>query len=450
MADFDAKTQLSGLAGEIRAQTTSDNYDLGGYTELRATDLMKSTFSSPMTEPDQMVKFQFVVGGGKLVRSKYDDNLCKWIIAALRDIGFSEDRSAAETFDSQGTFKQQHDTGQNLKYLIVYPHVTCASAGEKGSSEDADAVVIMDTTSPEYIACACESSTFKDMVGKKVVSYKQKKCLLQILQTSADRFKAIEEKLFSGILLSPSEQAVYDANNGTDAEKIVWLQGEIKIMVDEGRLTRSEKNELSASIAANIETITKEIEEATAEGKPKKVEKLLSKRDASTKRKEVVEKNLPFQHRLAQSDHIQKLYMRLFPLQVLEDKGRSCSLTLADLTTLGDKSDIEDAIHSYEYASRGWFQEDADFEKMCEMEEKEARTKQAGKKGVPAKKASSSGGSLGTSKFGGSSAGRAGVASSGSGWGTVGNKKSSGPAPTAAKKSTQSGFAAAFAGSDSD
>ncbi|KAJ1407382.1 hypothetical protein B484DRAFT_337264 [Ochromonadaceae sp. CCMP2298] len=358
MADFDAK-QLSGLAGEIRAAASSDNYDLGGYTEARATDLMQAAFSNALTEPTKMVKFQFVVGGGKLVRSKYNDDLSKWIIAALREIGFSEDRSAAETFDSQGTFKQQHDTGQNLKYLIVYPHCTCAST-EKGSDEADE--VLMDTTSPEYIACACESSTFKDMVGKKVVSYRQKKCLLQVLQASADRFRVIEVKLVAGILLSPAEQAVYDANSGTDTEKIAWLQGEVKIMVDEGRLTRSEKNELSLSIAANIDAVTREIEEATAEGKPKKVEKLSSKRDASAKRREIVDKITPIQHRLAQSEHIQKLYSRLFPLQILEDKGRSMSLTLQDLKTLEEKSDIEDAIRSYEYASRGWFQEDADFE----------------------------------------------------------------------------------------
>jgi hypothetical protein len=35
-----------------------------------------------------------------------------------------------------GTFKQQHDTGQNLKYVVVYPHVACASAPPAGAAGD--------------------------------------------------------------------------------------------------------------------------------------------------------------------------------------------------------------------------------------------------------------------------------------------------------------------------
>ena len=37
------------------------------------------------------------------MRSRYSDDMTKWINSALRDIGYSEDRSAAETFDSQVT-----------------------------------------------------------------------------------------------------------------------------------------------------------------------------------------------------------------------------------------------------------------------------------------------------------------------------------------------------------
>eukprot|EP01032_Pedospumella_encystans_P028102 gene28102-31744_t len=89
MAEFEGKTQLSGMAGEIRSATTSEQFDLGGYTELRATDLIKSAFSSPLTEPTKMIRFTFVVGGGKLVRSKYNDDLSKWMIAALREVGYT-------------------------------------------------------------------------------------------------------------------------------------------------------------------------------------------------------------------------------------------------------------------------------------------------------------------------------------------------------------------------
>jgi hypothetical protein len=203
-----------------------------------------------------MVRFTFVVGGGKLVRSRYAEDLPKWMATALRDIGFSEDRSAAETFDSQGiilsrdptipgdfndettllfktgTFKQQHDTGQNLKYLIVYPRVACAAAaaaapggasggkvGAAGPGEEQ-----LDTKSPEYIVSACELETFKEIVASKTSSWRQSKRLLKVLQDSVERFQAIEAKLCSGAPLTPFEQSVYEANSGVDAEKITWLQ----------------------------------------------------------------------------------------------------------------------------------------------------------------------------------------------------------------------------------
>ena len=441
MAEFEGKAQLSGMAGEIRAATTSEQFDLGGYTELRTSDLIKSAFNSPLTEPTKMIKFTFVVGGGKLVRSKYNDDLSKWMISALREVGYTEDRSAAETFDSQGTFKQQHDTGQNLKYLIVYPFVTCS---QKPSGGDVSQEREVDTSNPEYIVCACESATFKDMVVSKVTTYKQKKALLQVLQASAERFQEIEEKLISGVALSAAEQAVYDSNSGADTEKITWLQSEIKRMVDEGKLTRAEKAELLQSIDGNLSSVLKEIEEATAEGKPKKVEKLAVKKDNISARKASVEAITPIQHRLSQSEQIQKLYMRLFPLLALEDKGRSMSLTLADLKTLEEKSDIEDAIRNLEQASRGWFVEDEDFIALCQAEGVDAQEKYK-------KKTQSAGGKKTTGGLGSKTSGQKSGSSSG-GWGTVPMKKFAGgmsSSSTGAKKPT--GFAAAFsADSDSD
>ena len=61
---------LSGLAGEIRSSTASEQFDLSGYSESRVKDLMLATFSTPLTAPTEMVRFTFVVGGGKLVRAR--------------------------------------------------------------------------------------------------------------------------------------------------------------------------------------------------------------------------------------------------------------------------------------------------------------------------------------------------------------------------------------------
>ncbi len=361
MAAFGGET-LSGMAGEIRGSITSEQFDLANYTEARVRDLVTAAFSSPLTAPTAMVRFTFVVGGGKLVRQKYSDDLPKWMNSSLRDVGYSEDRSAAETFDSQGTFKQQHDTGQNLKYIIVYPRVTCASAGAGGGAGKGKAAAggsgeggeLLDTKSPEYIVTACELATFKEIVNSKAGSWRQRKRLLKVLQDGDERFQAIEQKLISGAPLTPIEQAVYESNSGADAEKMAWLQGEIKKMVDEGQLTASEKEELLLSLDANVKTIVEEQATATQEGKPKKVELLETKKQGILTRKGVVQKIEPIRHRLKHGEEVLKLRLKMLPLIALEDKGRSMSLSLADLQAVGEKGEIEEKIAQMENASRGW------------------------------------------------------------------------------------------------
>jgi hypothetical protein len=440
MAQFE---QLSGLAGDIRSTITSEQFDLGGYNELRARDLIISAFSSPLTAPTEMIKITFVVGGGKLVRSRYPEDLPKWLVAALREIGFTEDRSAAETFDSQGTFKQQHDTGQNLKYLIVFPHISCSKSATNGTKADSEAEPALDEKSPDYIVMACEKATLIDIVESKVTSYNQKKRLLKLLQEKAEHYKAIEGKLVSGVMLNPKEQAFYDANSGSDDEKIAWLQNELKAMIESGQLTAREKSELLKQMENNLSTVTSEIESAKTEGKPKKAEKAEAKRETILSRKMVVEKISPIPPRLKNGDQIRKLYMKVFPLQALEEKGRSMSLTLADLKLLEEKMDIESEIKSFEQSSRGWFEDDEEFTERCQYEEKEARATFKQKMSEQ-KKSGNNGGKSSSSTIAKSNSSNA--------WSTIG-KKSSGTSglgvKPAAKKAT-SAFAAAFDGSDSD
>jgi molybdopterin converting factor small subunit len=222
-------------------------------------------------------------------------------------------------------------------------------------------------------------------------------------------------------------------------------QGEIKKYVDEGRLSASEKEELLKQLDSNLAATVEEITKANAEGKPKKVEKLEEKRQGIVTRKEAVSKIQPIQHRLKHGDEVQKLRVKLFPLLALEDKGRSMSLTLQDLKTLEEKSDIEASIAGLEAASRGWFEEDDDFQARCALEAKEAKAKYSAK--VKAAGAKKGGGGSGLSGKSGT-AGKSGASSAG-GWSTVGIAKKSGSSGGGAKKPAAGGFAAAF-GNDSD
>lgn len=434
MSGFADKVQVSGLAGTIRASIVSDQFDLGGYNEVRTRELISNAFAEPLEAPNEMVRYTFVVGGGKQVRSKYAEELPKWMASALRDIGFTEDRSAAETFDSQGTYKQQHDTGQNLKYVIVYPRVRCAEVTINPKSNDNDTV---DTTSPEYITAVCELNTLQDIVGSKCPSYRQQKCLLHHLQKSFEEFQHIEAKLISGAALDAREDNIYSANSGMDAEKIAWLQKEIKQMVDKGQLTESEKNELLKSMEVNEETVRVEIEAAKNEGKTKLLEKLNTKREAIEARRSMVASHTPIIHRLSNTSDIQKLYLALFPLRSLEEKGRSMSLTLSDLKKLEEKSDLEEAIRALEASSRGWFQEEEDFLNLCRLEEQAALSRYKSQKALSSKK---SGGKTGQKSM-----------LNTRGWTTATNK--SRPAVNSNTTKQPAGgntFAAAFSESDSD
>lgn len=446
MSEFEGKGQLSGLTGAIRSAVSSEQFDLGGYNEQRTKELIRGAFAQPLEAPTEMVKFTFVVGGGKLVRSRYAEELPKWTIAALREVGYVEDRSAAETFDSQGSYKQQHDTGQNLKYVIVFPHVTCASATAKEPAAENTADMV-NQTSPEWITVACELTTLQDIVATKCPSYKQRKKLLQHLQHNYEEFQRIEAKLVSGAPLDSREDLVYSANSGMDAEKIAWLQVEIKGMVDNGKLTAAEKADLMKSMRSNEQAVANELEVARSEGKTALVTKLTAKKEAISARCAMVDGHSPVEHRLGKSADIQKLYMRLFPLRALEDKGRSMSLTLSDLRTLEEKADIEEAIHALQAASRGWFQDEDDFLSICQLEESKAQASyKLRKKSTAGKKTG------GTASVGQKKASK--TNSNSAGWTTATPKTHgfrTGAGFSAGKGSGNTNtFAAAFADSDSD
>jgi hypothetical protein len=379
-----------------------------------------------------MIRFTFVVGGGKLVRSRYDEDLTRWLCVSLREIGYSEDKSAAETFDSQGTFKQQHDTGQNLKYLIVYPFVSCANR----KADSVTPVEAVDTSSNEYVIAASSLVTFKELVAAKTQSWREKKRILKVLQDAVESYAEVEKKLIAGSALTATEQAVYDAQSADNTDKIAWLQHEIKTMADGGALTASERQELVDTLKGSIASTEEEASKARAEGQAKALEKLQAKKQALLDRKALIEKAPVIVHRLKHGDEIRRLRLRLLPLLALEDKGRSMSLTLADLKTLEQKGELEDAIAALERASRGWYMKDDEFGAMCVLETEEAARKY--KDQVKAQKAKA--GTKPQSK---------GTPLGGTVWSTVGGgaKKTTGPIKTASRTTTS--YASAF-GDDSD
>ncbi|RHY37539.1 hypothetical protein DYB34_008198 [Aphanomyces astaci] len=407
-----------GLAGDIRQAVANEQFDLGGFTEPRTHDLIVAAFGTPLTAPTEMIRFTFIVGGGKLVRARYSEQLPKWMTAALREVGY---------VNVAVLCPHQKDTGANLLTIQVFPRLTLAVGTGGEDLEDKQATV--DVDSPEYLCISSDLETFQRMiVPAKARSWVQKKRFLKALQGSMSAFQHLEEKLMRGEALMPVEQLMYDGNIGLEVntEKCVWLQGEIKRMVDEGHLTNAEKDEVIATLQQNLEHIAEDVDASSG----KKKDKLLEKQATIQARLALVESHKAnVVYRLRKSAEIVKLRVELLGVLALQEKERSLSLTSEDMRKLEGRHALESAIADLEEQSREWF--DDAFEAKCALDQKDADAL------YKKKKAKSSSGGKSTSG-----------SSSSTSWATVGKKK---PVSKAAKPSTAkgSGFAAAF-GNDSD
>ena len=270
---------VAGMAKEIRATEETEQYDLANYTEGQCDALMKAAFTEAFRLP-QMIRFTFVVGGGKKVRQKYDDKLSKYLTTSLREIGFDEDRTATATIECAGTFKQQHDTDKDLKFLHVFPKMELmgsagggAGGGGGGGAAAEPEQSLLDLGSPGYLATVCGFSTFQKMVASKTQSWAQRRRMMGELRTSIKSFDDIEQKMIRAEALTSEEQEMYEVASREDIEeKVKWLEGQLKAMVDEGNLTMGEKQQLLDQVGQKVDMAQKEIDTATAEGKPKKVD----------------------------------------------------------------------------------------------------------------------------------------------------------------------------------
>ncbi|CAM9653542.1 unnamed protein product [Chrysoparadoxa australica] len=376
---------LEGTAKLVRAVTADESgeeFDLGGYTEPRVQRLVQDAFSTPLpaTRP---LRLSFLMGGGKNDRQRFDSNLGKWLAAALREVGYTEDRGASEIEACMGTFRTQHDLGKNLIYMYVFPVVELkdeqqgdSSSGETGSDAAAGGASI------EFLCASCELETLKLVVKEKAQSWNQKKKCKTALEEMGKRFQAAEAKMVSMQELTAEEQELYDSTS-TEliVEKLQWLNGEIKSMVDKGLLTKDEKQQLMASTESRIEKLWSELKGAEEAAQPKAVARLTKQLEGAKSRLEAVSGIDPITHSLKHQQAIRDLVIKLVPLEKLEHtKGRL--LTQAELKAVGEKPQLEEELDALEQDSRGWFEEEELFQARLATVKSNA-TKAASRKTAP-------------------------------------------------------------------
>eukprot|EP00593_Proboscia_inermis_P000821 CAMPEP_0171300052 /NCGR_PEP_ID=MMETSP0816-20121228/8889_1 /TAXON_ID=420281 /ORGANISM="Proboscia inermis, Strain CCAP1064/1" /LENGTH=343 /DNA_ID=CAMNT_0011776311 /DNA_START=21 /DNA_END=1052 /DNA_ORIENTATION=- len=259
----------------------------------------------------------------------------------------------------------QHDTGKNLKTVVVFPNIT----GDEGGDADGDEAdggggsgseSPLPPNSPEYMVAVASVEVFERMIGSKCQSWLQKKECLFALQDVKEMIDGFEKKLLHGEALTDGEQDFYDAISGDAlAAKEAHIKKELAAQVEAGKLTRAEKLTLVEQVGDKIAALNDEIADAEKDKKPVKLKKLkvmLTKAEERRKLLESITAQPP--HLLKFEREIGKLRVELRPLTKLEDNAKGRLLTLKETTAISRKDEIIEEIQDFEWKSRDWFEDD--------------------------------------------------------------------------------------------
>ena len=222
---------VHGLAASIRSAQESEVFDLAGQNVSSIQQTIRSAFSEPF-EIQEMIRITLITGAGKLGRQKYDDGAARAVTSILTQLGFEEDRGASGTLDCAGTFKMQHDTGKNLKTIVVYPKV---STNDTSSTYEEDVPSFIPINSPDYKIAMSSISTFRHM-AKIFISWSDKKGCLACIENLLGLLQDLEDKLCKGAILDASEQDFYE--NVTELEeKQAYVKKLIQEQISEQQIT---------------------------------------------------------------------------------------------------------------------------------------------------------------------------------------------------------------------
>lgn len=343
---------VSGLAASIRGATESETFDLAGHGISTIEKQIHDGFAEPLPL-SEMIRLTFITGAGKLGRQKYDEGAAKAVTSTLRELGYEEDRGASAVLECGGTFKLQHDTGKNLKTVVVFPRVT-AGVGETEMEQlklnGAGTKPLLGEDSPEYKLAYSTFDVFKRNIPNKCPSWSQTKGCVAALNSIKESLQGLESKLMSGTVLTDAEQAFYDSVSlSSIEEKLSFARERMHELVEGGHITVEERRNLLEQVNEKVKSLDTEIELAKKEGKMKRVENLQAKRSNLQDRKTNVENITPKPlHPLKHEAEIHKLRKELLPIEEIEEKAKGRLMTLKENQTVAKKDEILDQISDLE------------------------------------------------------------------------------------------------------
>jgi len=327
---------VKSLAAEIRKLASSEEFDLHGYEGSQVSDLVTAAFETPLQSTDY-VRITFVVGGGKKCRQKYSPELPKELSQALAALGFQEDRGASACEQCQATYKYQHDTDKDLKFMHVFPRVEIVSAEAHDEAEE------WEELSPAKWCAMASVEELQDVVTKspKVRSFAQRKAMLAALKAEQEKYEACERKMITMEALTDEEQKLYDEAQALP-EKIEWATKLLEEMIEEGQLTVREKSDMLENLGSKVEALDREIAKARGEDKPKRLAKLQEAREAAASKAAVLAGKEAITHPLRHEKELRSLWKKLAALEKIENARTPQPLD--EIKKLRDKPDVEARI----------------------------------------------------------------------------------------------------------
>lgn len=317
------------------------------------TNNITTAFQDPLPL-QEMIRITFVTGAGKLARQKYDANAAKAVTTALRDLGFQEDRGASCVKECAASFKLQHDTGKNLKTVVVFPRIQAdeapaSSEGGTSNPQTSKTKSLIAKGSVEDLIINTSSAVFQNMTKSKCPSWSEKKACLATLAELKSMVEEMDQKLLSGTPLTDGEQEFYDSvSSDSIDEKQTIVKDLMHSQVEDGAITNREKQQLLSQVTERLEKISSELKEAKA----KKAEKLNEMKTKMEARKQMLSgitpKSLP---KLKHEAEILKLYAEMESLSEIVDAAAGRLMSLKESKALARKEEIEQEITDLEVRS---------------------------------------------------------------------------------------------------
>jgi len=329
-----------------------------------------------------MIRITFLVGGGKLSRSKYDAKAMQTVTSTLKQLDYTEDRGASCVLECGGCYKTQHDTNKNVLTVVVFPKVDGGkdNNNQQTNCQGEEYEPLIPTNSPGYKLALCSlNPTFHNLLSTYCPTYLEKKecqsCIEGLLQVE----QAIENKLTKGQPLDAGEQAFYDESQDLK-EKYTTVQKEASKHVEDGRLTVDEKAILVEMNEKRIQTLMAEKSSASV---AEKLKKAMTRKQQLQSSDDVLSMNVSYPPPLRHESQLTTLRKKLLPLYALEEASRGRLLTLNETRLMTEKEEIEAEIERLELNSCGWFEQEEVFEERLQrsrekFDAKFARSKRSG------------------------------------------------------------------------